>query len=445
MKRRLFVDISDFCYFSNRKGVMGGISRVQVNIICSLLRCQQDGSEVIPVFYNPYLQKFFIVDKKLFGSGDPFNYHHYIDGLGKFRKWTPGRKSYNGKPLRSIFHSLKSKFYYLDGYIRSSISSGTDLMEDAHFEQRDVYLFLGSGWEVPYLTQAVSDLHRGIGVIPLFLIHDLMPLFAAKKDIPLNVQRFSQWLDVLSDHVESFLTYSENTKSDFTTYLSSNNQDAKVVFNIPLAHEFVRHATHNIRSQISELSNQEFVVFVGPLDGRKNGRKLLDVWERLLSELPQNKVPTLVLAGNHNPILNSLESLFKERPSLKSHVSFVNQPNDTELEFLYKNCLFSAFPSAYEGWGLPVGESAWFNKLCVTSNLTSMPEVIGAYADYCDPENDESLYQALKKPICDRNYLKERTDNLSNITLRTWDNVAEDILNVISQNDYFLLNCKSTK
>jgi len=55
----------------------------------------------------------------------------------------------------------------------------------------------------------------------------------------------------------------------------------------------------------------------------------------------------------------------------------VENPSDEELAYLYKNSLFTVFPSYYEGWGLPIGESLWFGKPVVASNTSSMREVGG--------------------------------------------------------------------
>ena len=55
----------------------------------------------------------------------------------------------------------------------------------------------------------------------------------------------------------------------------------------------------------------------------------------------------------------------------------VDSPSDRELAYLYQRCLFAAYPSLYEGWGLPVGEAAWFGKYVISSNATSLPEVCG--------------------------------------------------------------------
>ena len=60
---------------------------------------------------------------------------------------------------------------------------------------------------------------------------------------------------------------------------------------------------------------------------------------------------------------------------------------DADLKVLYEGCLFTLFPSFYEGWGLPVTESLAFGKPCIASNRSSIPEAGGKLARYIDPNN----------------------------------------------------------
>ena len=58
---------------------------------------------------------------------------------------------------------------------------------------------------------------------------------------------------------------------------------------------------------------------------------------------------------------------------------------DVELALLYRKCLLTMFPSLAEGWGLPVGESLAYGKICIASRAGAIPEVGGELVDYVDP------------------------------------------------------------
>ena len=64
--------------------------------------------------------------------------------------------------------------------------------------------------------------------------------------------------------------------------------------------------------------------------------------------------------------------------------------SDEELAWMYKNCAFSIYPSFYEGWGLPIAESAFYGAPCLASSTSSMPEVAGSAVDYFNPASTDS-------------------------------------------------------
>jgi glycosyltransferase involved in cell wall biosynthesis len=112
--------------------------------------------------------------------------------------------------------------------------------------------------------------------------------------------------------------------------------------------------------------------------------------------------------------------------SLNGYIRVCKRPDDAELAFLYQNCLFTVYPSYYEGWGLPIGESLWFRKLVVTSETSSMPEVGGSLVDYVNPYSIQSVLNGVKRAL-DPDYVRERTAAIKPSALRTWKDVSEDL------------------
>ena len=69
---------------------------------------------------------------------------------------------------------------------------------------------------------------------------------------------------------------------------------------------------------------------------------------------------------------------------------------------LYAGCLFTVYPSFFEGWGLPVTESLSFGKPCLISNRTSLPEAGGKLARCLDPDDLNAWYSAIRGLLEDR-------------------------------------------
>jgi glycosyltransferase involved in cell wall biosynthesis len=80
----------------------------------------------------------------------------------------------------------------------------------------------------------------------------------------------------------------------------------------------------------------------------------------------------------------------------------IENPTDAEVSALYQGCLFTLFPSFYEGWGLPVTESLAFGRPCLISDRTSLPEAGGNLARSFDPDNLNDAYDVIRGVIEDR-------------------------------------------
>jgi glycosyltransferase involved in cell wall biosynthesis len=113
-------------------------------------------------------------------------------------------------------------------------------------------------------------------------------------------------------------------------------------------------------------------------------------------------------------------------------VEIAERPSDDTLAYLYRNCLFTVTVSFYEGWGLPIGESLAYGKTAVVSNSSAMPEVGGNMVEYCDPHSMDSIKDACLRLIDNPDYRKELEERIANAHLRSWDDVARDMLEAIS-------------
>ena len=113
---------------------------------------------------------------------------------------------------------------------------------------------------------------------------------------------------------------------------------------------------------------------------------------------------------------------------MKSDVS------DEELDALYDNCMFTIYPSLYEGWGLPISESLGKGKLCVCSNTSSMPEAGREFALYIDPTNPAAAFETVKGLIEDRGRLASLNLRIrQEFVPKPWTEAAAEYLDVLSE------------
>ena len=410
---------------------VSGIQRVILNVAGHLLHTLNGEFEICAVFYHQREQAFYEVDAAFLQPNKHYSSEAIMQALGDMAPRAVNLEKYQTRPFKRLFHETRQLFRTATYNAFCAKQVGSALQHRVSFREGDIYLFMGAGWDVPWLMPELERLQAKQGVRLVFFIHDLIPVFAAQSKGSMHKQTFLNWIETIRPFVRHYLTCSHYTKHDLQTYLLQCGITEDALPNIdvtPLAHEFISDDQVATRDDLSILEGQDFVLFVGPVMGRKNAIKIIDTWVALAKDSAVDQLPKLVLAGNQKGSEKYFSSLKKSQPDILPHLFCLHSPNDAELEWLYKHCLFSCFPSSYEGWGLPVGESLWFGKYCITSTSSSLPEVGGDYVDLVDLEQEDALYQALKRVILDRAYLDKRNQAIDHNALRSWKQTAGDIL-----------------
>ncbi len=197
---------------------------------------------------------------------------------------------------------------------------------------------------------------------------------------------------------------------------------------MPLAQAFDKAPQGQVlRREITELARTPFVLVVGTLESRKNIWRLAQAWQRLSAEAGL-ALPRLVFAGKRGWHIADFNDLMQATGNLGGLVQFADRPSDTELAWLYENCLFTAMVSLYEGWGLPIGESLAFGKTAVVADNSSMPEVGGDMVEYCDATSIDSIADAVRKLVAEPAHRETLEARIADTRLRTWDDVAADFV-----------------
>jgi glycosyltransferase involved in cell wall biosynthesis len=141
-----------------------------------------------------------------------------------------------------------------------------------------------------------------------------------------------------------------------------------------------------------------FVLYQGTLQPRKNVETLVRAYALLRSQGSDDH--RLVLAGprgwQYEPIFELIRQL-----GLAGSVTFPGFVPDDELALWYSSATVFAFPSRYEGFGLPLLEAMACGTPVVSSNASSLPEVVGDAGLLIDPSDVEGLASALRRLLED--------------------------------------------
>ncbi|MEP7286199.1 MAG: glycosyltransferase family 1 protein [Chloroflexota bacterium] len=145
------------------------------------------------------------------------------------------------------------------------------------------------------------------------------------------------------------------------------------------------------------IGTSPFILAVGTVQPRKNYERLIHA----LAALPaEHQAVHLVIAGGRGwlqaPIYAAVEKL-----GLSERVHFIGFADDADLPALYSAAHCTAFPSLYEGFGLPILESMACGTPVVTANVSSLVEVAGEAALLVDPHSTEQITAALARLLTD--------------------------------------------
>lgn len=176
-----------------------------------------------------------------------------------------------------------------------------------------------------------------------------------------------------------------------------------------------------------------FIYYVGGLDARKNLATLL----RAFALLRARRVEvTLVIAGRalgRDPrLFPDLDALIAEL-ELESAVRRVDVPH-ADGPLLYRACTVFAFPSRYEGFGLPPLEAMACGAPVVVSDASSLPEVVGGAALRVPPDDVVAWAAALGRALADPVLRAElRAQGLAQATRFSYERVARETLVVLER------------
>ncbi len=316
------------------------------------------------------------------------------------------------------------------------LGRGPDRTDPAYdFESQsgpgDILLVLGAFWSHPDHAGVVTTLkQRQIRFATM--VYDLIPLLHPEWCDSGLVQLFRSSFRRVMLNADHIFTISNATASDLVSYAGKHGIPlSAAISTIPIgtgfgaaaapvnAHTPGRHAP----------PPGEFVLIVSTIEVRKNHLLLFRLWLRLIEDLPPDQVPTLVFAGRVGWLVSDLMAMIANTDYLGGKLVVLENPTDADLATLYGRCLFTIFPSFFEGWGLPVTESLSFGKPCLVANGTSLPEAGAGLCRMLDPDNLHDAYAALRAVLDDRALLAAwQRDVVANFKPVPWSVTARALL-----------------
>ena len=161
------------------------------------------------------------------------------------------------------------------------------------------------------------------------------------------------------------------------------------------SYKYSKSELENIRKKYNLPKN--YILYLGTIEPRKNIERIVKAFKKYKKEI--NDDLKLVIVGRKGWKYDNIMKLIE---SMGTDIILTGYIDEEDKIPIYKLAQIFAFPSLYEGFGMPVLEAMAAGVPVVTSNVSSLPEVAGDAAILVDPLNEDEIFEAYKKILSDK-------------------------------------------
>ena len=393
---KILFDCTELSYFYDTNGHRAGVFYVALNLFEEF---KKRGCDV--TFYCDFRRIEFMKNIK------DFSEVKFLDEYSRLNRMV-SKILYLTKDTPYVIKTainILARFY--DKYLYVKSKKAIKKIEDF-----DVYL---SPFTPPSVDIQNAD-------IPKFrMLHDIIPIL--EKGMPKNTKDWHYKVYNTINDKDFYFANSECTREDVLKYFPFIKPENIKTTLLGVNENFIQQSKNN---------SEKYVFSLCTLRKRKN---VIFAIRNFIKFIEKNKINDLklVLGGsNWKTFEAELDKTLKQYD--KSKIVLTGYVKDEELPALYSSALMFVYPSLYEGFGLPVLEAMKCGCPVITSNVSSLPEVIGQAGIQIDPKNDEEMIKAYEKFYYD-NFYRELCSERGMIRARefSWSKCCDEILEFINE------------
>ncbi len=245
----------------------------------------------------------------------------------------------------------------------------------------------------------------------LFL-HDVIPLILEDlyNEINLSSEWFKRLLNSLNNN-DYYFANSQSTKDDFIKYAKDLKPENIIVTYLGANENFKKitdaEKIKTIKAKYNIPKDKKYIFSLCSLEPRKN---LIFAVKNFIEFIKKNNIEDFIFVlggGQVKQFQPKLEKEISELKEFKNKILKIGYVADEDLPTLYSGAEMFVYPSIYEGFGMPVLEAMQCGCPVITSNISSLPEVIGDAGIKINPYNNEELINAYEKMYFDTSFKQE--------------------------------------
>lgn len=279
-------------------------------------------------------------------------------------------------------------------------------------------LFHGTNYEIPIWSKLPSVL----------TIHDLSLFFHPEAHERRLVRRARWRMPLMARLAARIITPTLSVKNEVCEKFGLSAGKITVTHEAPRA-TFTRREGPEAASVLKRLGiHDNFILFVGTVEPRKNLHRLLEAFDQVLCTTSLS--PQLVIAGGQGWLMDDFHSVIRDK-GLADHICLSGYLEDKDLSALYSTCRVFIYPSVYEGFGLPPLEAMACGAPVIASRIAAIQETLERAARLVDPLNVDELAHALVEMLSDEqmreHYARAGAERVKKFT---WEQTALETVKV---------------
>lgn len=239
-------------------------------------------------------------------------------------------------------------------------------------------------------------------------VHDLIPYVMPDTCGKSYLDKFTEEMPYIIESCDKIITVSEYSKQDIIRYLGVPPEKIEVIY-LAADSRFRKMQKDNAWDFLKKEYNysNDYILYLGGFSPRKNVDGLLEAYKRIYEELPGYY--ELVLLGaskdNHYELKKKTEDM-----GLRDRVVFAGYVPYEHLPYFYNCASLFVYPSLYEGFGLPPLEAMTCGTPTITTNVTSIPEVVQEGAVMINPYDIGELADKMYELLSDLELREQLTE-----------------------------------
>ena len=275
----------------------------------------------------------------------------------------------------------------------------------AKIKYAGIDVFLSPLFRIP---DSIKDI---CGIKKFVILYDLVPnLFPEKYQNQLKPNTWYSYLLNSLNHEDWYFSISSNTKKDFLKYYPVLDEN-KIIVTL-LGHEEKFHpcdvsVQKDVRNKYAIPINKKYIFSLCNLDERKNLIREVKTFYDFLNNHQISDMVFVLGGAKIDSFMKDFEQSISELNNQKNNILYIGYVDDEDLPALYSGAEWFVYTSQYEGFGLPPLEAMACGCPVITSNNSSLPEVVGDAGIMIDWDSDEQHIKAYEKYYFDEKYRNE--------------------------------------